>query len=239
MTVISSLVLFAVLLTACNIGAVQSVSGDVSACGGVVSMNADGTFTADVGTIVYTIGGITLHYEDGDPLKLNAGQFATVTELVTINPTAGTITGKVIPGVGTPPACVVAAAAIVPATMTPQPVSTELDFVLAHGAHFADYITPGRDYRELSVMDVYNALKAYGYEDTDFLVIAHSDEVREWQESRLLAKSFDAGKALIAVGEVKNLKSDKAFMLVSANVYDGPNDINGNPLEVFDPTPNE
>lgn len=109
-------------------------------------------------------------------------------------------------------------------------------FVYAHGNSFPDYIVPNRDYRELSVDSVYDAVLARGFTDSDELVIAHSDEVRENQEANLQPDTYDTGKALILVGDIPKLKEDKAFMVVSSDVYSKENPGGPNlPLARFTP----
>lgn len=222
------LIVVSMLLAACGAKGTFTFQGNITFGSGQTVTLHDGARAVVVEEATFT--------RDNVEIKLTPGQIIQAKGDVVIDFTQGTILGEfelVAPSTETD---------IVVPTVTATPeasVPSGHNFVLAHGAHFEDYILDGRDYRELSVTEVYEALKAYGYTDTDLLVIAHSDEVREWQEANLVAGSFDTGKALIAVGEVKNLKDDKAFMLVSPNVYQGPNGIDGNPLVVFDPTPNE
>lgn len=207
------------------------------------------------GKVCTTAPLVLTHYEMVNGIErqsvesFEAGTGITVTEPVTIVYSAKSITGRFLWD-GNDAACaqyrqpkesVATATATTAATAAPtatgEPAaSSQLDFVLAHGASFQDYITDNRDYRELGVDEIYAALIEYGYKDSDLLVIAHSDEVREWQEANRQSGSYDTGKALIKIEDILNLKSDKGFMIVSPNVYSaqfpgGPNIT----LEIFVP----
>lgn len=160
---------------------------------------------------------------------------------VTLNLQNGTLTGDYKQGtcpddqVAVTPVNVVVTYAT-PASDNTEPVPAEEGFVYAHGKSFPNYIVQNRDYRELTVEDVYKAVIERGFSDEDELVIAHSDQVRELQESTLAEGSYDTGKALILVGDIPRLKTDKSFMIVSSDVYSQANPGGSNlPLQRFTP----